>query len=120
MTTPPPLPTGQVKTIFHQAATASIFAPVLSIAINVLSSSGLNQLQGEAKLKMGMIVASFAGFIMILGLICGIIGLCGIPKHGTKGLLWKSVVGIIIPLGLVLLAVPAICHALALAKARRG
>ena len=97
-----------------------MWAPVLSIAINVLSLIGLNQLHGEAKTKMGMFVAGFAGFIMISGLICGIIGLCGIPKHGNKGTLWKSIVGIVIPLGLVLLAVPAVGHAMALAKARRS
>jgi len=40
------------------------------------------------------------GFIILTGVLCGIIALCGIPKYGAKGLLWPALTGILLWLGL--------------------
>jgi hypothetical protein len=31
---------------------------------------------------------------MLLGVVFGIVALCGIPRHGRKGILWPALIGI--------------------------
>ena len=48
---------------------------------------------------------------MLAGVILGIVALFGISKYGTKGILIKSLFGIIVPVLLVLLSIPVVMHA---------
>jgi len=112
MSTPPPLPNHPTtNSFFHKAATGSLFAVPLSIALNIVSGATTAQLDPEMRRLVSMVVGIFAGVLLLLGLIAGVIALCGIPKYGTKGILWKALVGTVLPLLLVVLAIPAVMGA---------
>ena len=101
---PRKLRSGPGTSIFHQAATASVFAPLIAIGLTVFSSS----IRTGASQRPVALIAGVASLIIILtGLICGIVALLGIRNHGTKGILTKALCGIIIPLLLIALAVPS-------------
>ena len=57
--------------------------------------------------------------IVLLGLICAIIALCGIPRHGKKGILGKTLCGIAIPALLSAIAIPNFMAARAVAIRNR-
>lgn len=112
MNTPPPLPNhSTTNSFFHKAATASLFAVPLSIAVNIVSGAGTTQLDPEMRRLVSMAVGIFAGVLLLLGLIAGVIAFFGIPKYGTKGILWKALVGTVLPLLFVVLAIPAVMGA---------
>jgi hypothetical protein len=81
-TTPPPDPTQPANSFYHKAADFSAKAPAIAIGAIILST--------------------VTNGILIVGLICGIIALFGIPRHGKRGLLGKAIVGILVPVLLVL------------------
>ena len=85
---PPPLPSAK-KPFAFQAAQASLFAPVICIVGSILINNGGIQLSPIAKIITG----SFSTLLIILGFIFGIIGLCGVRRHGKKGLLAKAIIG---------------------------
>ena len=73
-----------------QAARASVIAPGLAVFIGLMSSSAVRD--SSASLIIGLI-----GSLLIFGgLICAVIGLISIKKHGTKGLLVRSIFGLVI------------------------
>ena len=55
---------------------------------------------------MAFIAGIASSSIILIGLICGIIALFGIRKHGKKGIRTKALCGIIIPLLLSAVAIP--------------
>lgn len=57
--------------------------------------------------------AIFGGICIVVGLVAGVVAFFGIPKYGRKGLLWKALVGTLLPLGLFALAVPTFLVAVA-------
>lgn len=112
MNTPPPLPNhSPANSFFHKAATVSLFAVPLSIAVNMVSGAGTAQFDPEMRRLVILVVGILAGVIMLLGLVAGVVALCGIPKYGKKGILWKALVGTVLPLFLVVLAIPAVMGA---------
>lgn len=57
--------------------------------------------QGE---MMGRAMA--VGLLMLVGVVCGLIALCAIPKYGAKGLLAPALTGLVLWIGLAALAFP--------------
>ena len=105
-TLPPPIPAEPRNSSFHQAATASAFAPLIAIALTVFSSAGRTNLDLQSQRPVALIVGIVSSILILIGLICGIVALFGIRRHGKKGILTKALCGIIIPLLLSALAVP--------------
>lgn len=62
-------------TLFHKAATFCWLSPLIAVAVN-------------------MAKPPFGGVVLILGVAAGVVALCGIPKHGAKGLLLRAIVGL--------------------------
>jgi hypothetical protein len=92
---PPPLlaiskPSG--KTFAHQAATASLLAPLLAILVSAASQAAGSQASRIAAVTVGLVSLLF----IVAGLIMGIVGLCGIKQNGPRGILGKSVAGLLI------------------------
>jgi hypothetical protein len=104
-TLPPKLPSPK-NSFFHQAATASAFAPVIGLGVTFISVGARSGLNSQSEQTVAFTVGIAVSIIMLMGFICGIIALFGIRKHGTKGILGKSLCGIIVPLLLTGLAVP--------------
>jgi len=104
---PPKIPSALRNSIFHQAATASVFAPLIAIGLAVVSSGGRISLYPQLQRTVAFISGMAGSIIILIGLICGIVALFGIPKHGKNGILGKALCGIIIPLLLFGLTIPS-------------
>lgn len=99
MSTPPPIPPPAPAqgNFGMQAAKASWIAPIVGVALNVLTNS-----QTHTRAERGVIgFASFA--IYILGLVFGIVALATIRKYGRKSILVPALVGVAINGFLVLI-----------------
>lgn len=76
---------------------------LLSLVVNVFLQAGS---AGHPTKESAMGQAIVAGFLMLSGVVCGVIALCGIAKYGAKGLLWPALTGIFLWLLLAGLAFP--------------
>jgi uncharacterized membrane protein len=92
METPPPLPPPQPVSSFpKQAATFSLFAPLAAFVIGVIVSP---QMHGN---RMAMLILGLVStFLIIGGLILGIIALVATKRHGRAGIFRKALAGTII------------------------
>jgi hypothetical protein len=106
-TLPPQLPSKPQKSFYHQAATASAFAPLIAIGLNIASSAGRTGADPQSQRTVAFIVGIVGTVILVIGLICGIVALFGIGNHGTNGILGKALFGIIIPLLCTALLIPS-------------
>ena len=88
---------------------------LLNIVLGGIVTSAADTLSPAAKLIFSMI----PGFVVLSALPAGIIALCGIPKHGRKTLLWKGLVGVIVPILLIALAIPAFLHVKKMSEEKR-
>ena len=95
-----------IKTFYHRAATYSLVAPFLAFALTLfLQASGvptITQTRSQALVRSIVL-----GSILLSGAICGIVSLFGIRKHGTSGILWRAIIGLLTFSLLVAAAIPA-------------
>jgi len=104
---PPEIPSKPRKnSIFHQAATASVFAPLIAIGLTIVSSAGRTNLDPQTQRSVAFMLGIASSIIILIGLICAVVALFGIRNHGKKGILGKALCGMIIPLLLAVLAIP--------------
>ena len=95
MNTPPPLtPESDRKSIFHQAAMAGLAAPAIAVLVNVLTASMRHAETGQR--APSLIVGIVAMLLIVTGFVLGIVALCGISRHGKKGLLGRGIAALII------------------------
>ena len=96
MEEPPPLPPQRPKSLgnswFHHAATASACAPVF--AFGTVLAANLSRL-GQIDIR------PFAGAVLAVGILAGIVSLFGIGRYGKKPIVERATLGI---LGAALLA----------------
>lgn len=95
-------PAVSTSTFYHRAGNYAIVALAGSMFVNIAALSA-----GPAPARFRQIVALVVGAVMLSAIPAGVIALLGVRKHGKKGLLWKGLVGVLVPLLLVALAVPA-------------
>jgi hypothetical protein len=73
-------------------AAAAPFAALLLFEGGILESRlGANWLRGS----LGWALTTVALILVISGFTGGVIALCGIPRHGARGLLWKGLIGVV-------------------------
>jgi hypothetical protein len=82
--TPPQPP--QSTTLAHQAAKGSWHSVVIVFVLGVFSRPARAEVAFE----------SISFFVMVVGLVLGVIALFGIRKHGRKGILTPAIVGIVL------------------------
>ena len=70
--------------------------------------------------RSGIVSALFGGIVALLGIVCGIIALFGVRKHGRKGILWPAVTGISLWLVLFAIAIPVFLQVKQLAALRKS
>src|SRR4051794_1410493 len=87
-------PEEKLDSLFHQAASLAIYLIVASFVIQFVYA--------QVSLRISPGAARLLGFIPLIALIsaipAGFIALCGIPRYGRRMLLWKGLVGLILPL----------------------
>jgi hypothetical protein len=74
-----------------RAALASVVAPGIAVLVNVMTISA-TQDSRAGKLAIGIAGTS----LIVAGLVCAVVGLCGVRKHGRKGILGRSIAGLLI------------------------
>jgi len=74
-----------------RAAMFSVVAPGIAVLVNVVTISARQNSQA-GKLAIGIVGLS----LIVAGFICAVIGLCSIRKHGRKGILGRSITGLLI------------------------
>ena len=74
-----------------QAALTSVVAPGIAVVMNVMTIT-VTQDSPTGKLAIGIAGSS----LIVAGLVCAVIGLLGIRKHGKKGILGRSIAGLLI------------------------
>jgi len=100
---PPPIPKEflpPLTSFHHKAANFAVIVLPVSIGLSLM----LNQITGFLPPFLRFAVSLLPAIVMISAVPAGIIALCGIPRHGMKKLLWKGLVGVIIPLFLTVSA----------------
>lgn len=108
---PPPLPPR--NSFAQQAASYSLLAPVLMILVGA-AAHGITH-AGTAVPRVAWILIGLAELsLTVSGLVLGIVALCGISRHGTRGLLGRGIAGVI--LNGILLALFAIGFTVGLGK----
>jgi hypothetical protein len=79
---------------FHKAASFAIYAIVASFVLQFV--------YGQIWLRLSPGAARVLGFIPTIAIIsaipAGFIALCGIPRYGHRKLLWKGIVGVLVPI----------------------
>lgn len=89
---PPPLPPSKRPFAF-QAAKTSWLAPILAVGVSVVINGAL----GRDLPRAASIVGSFCSILFIAsGLVFSIVALCGVPRHGKRGILIPAVAGVCI------------------------
>ncbi len=107
--TPPPLPQiSEAKPedrgkFFHTTANVAIGCLVAGCVFSFLVTAQTNKIGGVARL-IGVAVPAI---LWVAAMVAGVIALVGVRKHGTTGLLWKGLAGLVVPIALMSMAVPA-------------
>src|SRR5262249_9534848 len=96
---------------------ASWIAPLIAIGINVIGRGALSTQQGQFKVWGYLIFGGLVCLLILTGFVLGIIALCGMAKHGRKGILGQALTGTWL-CGLVILVWVASIPALKRAKER--
>lgn len=108
---PPPLEDDK-PSFFHKAAKYAVTVLLVSVLMNLG-----NQLSAPATGEPASRIISLIGGVLFLSAIpAGIIALCGIGKYGCRYLLWRGLVGILVPVLLLGMAVPAFLKVRSLAS----
>jgi hypothetical protein len=101
MTSPPPIPSVLLqKNKFQELARASWIAPLIGIVVNLMIAGA--QISSDSKFTL------IGSIFCLVGFLCGLIALFGIPKYGAKGILGPAIVGLTITGLMIALAAMAV------------
>jgi hypothetical protein len=103
------LTTGKKWTIFHVAALAGLAAPLIGLVVTMILGS-LRQGQSAGQPAILVLVGALAGLMLLLGLVCSVVALCGIPSQGRKRLLGYGLSGAVINVLLLSLFITGFVH----------
>jgi len=93
----------QPSLLHHKAAKYAVIALGVAFVINV--SGQLSSAGGTSVVTR--VISLLGGLLFLSAIPAGVIALCGIPKHGCRYLLWRGLVGILVPVLLIGMAIPA-------------
>jgi hypothetical protein len=94
------------SSVFHKFASAGIWCLVGSFAVNFFSGPAREALRQGVR-EFYLVVTIATALLQILSVLSGVVALCGIRKYGKQQLLWKGLVGLLVPILLTLAAIPA-------------
>jgi hypothetical protein len=111
--TPPPLPTTppvpvaplgyaqpipvvpRTDTIYHQAAKAAWVAPLIMFALSCLITGAMGHNDQDNR-PVRLVQGVLSILLIVGGLACGIVAMCGIRRYGKSGILVPAIVGLLI------------------------
>jgi hypothetical protein len=83
---------------FHRAAKMSLLVPLLALIFSFGVTHAVKGEQGQWVGIVTLVTGGLIAFLYVASFVLGIIALCGIPKHGTEGILIKALCGIVLNL----------------------
>jgi hypothetical protein len=93
--------TTESRSVFHRCANASLWCLAAAIIANMLLGPIARVAAGEGATWAPRAFAATIGLVMFAGVALGAVALCGIPRYGKRRLLWKGLVGLLVPILLV-------------------
>lgn len=106
------------KSIYHRLATFCLLAPFIGVALNiVLWAPGRAQNPPQTRAE-ALADATVTAAVPVLGAMAGFISLFGIRRHGSVGILWKTVAGLAIFALMLLATIPPLLRAREAARQR--
>jgi hypothetical protein len=91
---PPLLPRPPGKSFAHQAARGSLLAPLLAILVSVAARA--SEQTAPVPRMVPVMVGVVCLILIITGFVMGMVGLWGIKQQGPRGILGRSIAGLII------------------------
>jgi hypothetical protein len=92
------------NTAFHQLAKASWVAPLIALCLGCFGNAAARGSED----RTASIIVGLINIVLILGgLVCGIIALCGVKRCGRSGILAPAIVGVVLN-GVFVLAMVAV------------
>lgn len=104
--TPPPLPpsfTENKPSFHHKAAKYAVAALGAAFLVNLTAQFPA----GGGNPSVSRVVSLIGGMLFLSAIPAGVVALCGIRKHGCRYLLWRGLAGILVPVLLMGMAIPA-------------
>lgn len=86
---------------YHYAAKISLFAPVLSLIFIKSLVYGLKDVPPPWGTLITAALGFLLAFIFLVSLALALVALAGIPRHGTEGILVRSLLGMLVSLVLL-------------------
>src|SRR5438132_580669 len=83
---------------FHSAARCSLLFPVFGILGNgAVHACGeyIKQYTGVDEHTSQLIMGTLSAVLIVLGFLFGFLALCGVPRYGAKGILVRSLLGML-------------------------
>ena len=91
------------SSLFHTAATFCLWSPLIAFGFNLFMPKTPVQSQADA---LGNLILS--AIVPVAGILAGVFALFGLLRYGKAGILWKSVVGLLIWALLAAAAIPVV------------
>jgi hypothetical protein len=113
---PPSEPSGKAN-FSQQAAQASWLAPIIAFVLNLFTNAAPDRNLGSSNLYLHIIILIINVCLIALGLVFGIVALCGIRRHGKYRILTPAIVGISIN-GFFILLIAAALMVAGVARSR--
>ncbi len=86
--------------IYRRCALFSLWAPILTILFSIGVRSALGGNTGQWVPVARVAAAAMVFLLFMASLVSGIVALCGMREEGKEGILWQSIVGIMLSLGI--------------------
>ncbi|MEW6304876.1 MAG: hypothetical protein AB1705_15480, partial [Verrucomicrobiota bacterium] len=101
---PPQIPPDSEDSFAHKAAVWGLVAPVIAFGLSaVLGSLAKTGTSAVSSREGALAVFAVTASVAASGLIAAFIALCGIARHGPRGLVGKGLAGLIISSGFLVL-----------------
>jgi hypothetical protein len=86
-----PATTSAPRSLAQKAARFSLFAPLIVIAIGVLTRGITESSPGFVRVVLLVDLG-----VLLAGVAAGVAALLGIPRHGASGIVWQALGGVIL------------------------
>jgi uncharacterized membrane protein len=94
--------TTRPRSVFHRAASLALFAIVLAFLVKFVSA--------QTPAPVGVWLSWTAECMIFVAIPAGAMALAGIPKYGWRGLLWRGLVGVFVPIILFVVGMLVTAH----------
>ena len=92
--------TEETNSLFHKAASYAIKAIIAAFIAKFLFTAIWLDLPSRISEILGYLIS----LLLISAIPAGFIALCGIPRFGKRKLLWKGLVGLLLPMILIIVS----------------